>query len=111
MNHQSPLILVVAIPDSGTSAALGYSKASGIPYGEVLIKNRYIGRTFIQPEQTTREMGVKMKFNPLKKIINGKRIIIVDDSIVRGTTIKKIIEILKKCGAKRNSHPGLFSSD
>ena len=102
LSYESPVAadLVVAIPDSGTSAALGYSKASGIPYGEVLIKNRYIGRTFIQPEQKIRENGVKMKFNPLKRIVKGKRIIIVDDSIVRGTTIKQIIEILKKCGAK-----------
>jgi len=101
--HESPIgaDLVVAIPDSGTSAAIGYSKASGIPFGEILIKNRYIGRTFIQPEQRIRDMGVKMKFNPLKKIVKGKRIIIVDDSIVRGTTIKRIIEVLRKCGAKK----------
>lgn len=93
--------LVAAIPDSGTSAAIGYSKASGIPFGEILIKNRYIGRTFIQPEQRIREMGVKIKFNPLKKIVKGKKIIIVDDSIVRGTTIKKIIQVLRKYGAKK----------
>lgn len=101
--HESPIgaDMVVAVPDSGTSAAIGYSKASGIPYGEVLIKNRYIGRTFIQPEQHIREMGVRLKFNPLKEIVKGKRIIIVDDSIVRGTTIKKIIEMLKKYGAKK----------
>ena len=101
--HQAPIgaDLVVAIPDSGTSAAIGYSKASGIPFGEILIKNRYIGRTFIQPEQRIRDMGVRMKFNPLKKIVKGKRIIIVDDSIVRGTTIKRIIEVLRKCGAKK----------
>ncbi len=101
--HESPIgaDMVVAVPDSGTSAAIGYSKASGIPYGEVLIKNRYIGRTFIQPEQHIREMGVKIKFNPLKEIVSGKRIIIVDDSIVRGTTIKKIIKVLKNCGAKK----------
>jgi len=101
--HEAPIgaDLVVAIPDSGTSAAIGYSKASGIPFGEILIKNRYIGRTFIQPEQRIRDMGVKMKFNPLKKIVKGKRIIIVDDSIVRGTTIKRIIELLRKCGAKK----------
>lgn len=101
--YESPIgaDIVVAVPDSGTSAAIGYSKASGIPYGEVLIKNRYIGRTFIQPEQHIREMGVKLKFNPLKEIVRGKRIIIVDDSIVRGTTIKKIIKILKNCGAKK----------
>ncbi|MEK7109997.1 MAG: amidophosphoribosyltransferase [Patescibacteria group bacterium] len=103
LSYESPVgaDLVVAVPDSGTSAAIGYSKASGIPYGEVLIKNRYIGRTFIQPEQHIREMGVKLKFNPLKKIVKGKRIIIVDDSIVRGTTMKKIIKILRGCGVKK----------
>lgn len=103
LSYEAPMSadLVVAVPDSGTSAAIGYSKASGIPYGEVLIKNRYIGRTFIQPEQRIREMGVKIKFNPMKKIVKGKRIIIVDDSIVRGTTIKKIIEVLRKCGARK----------
>ncbi|MFH0773578.1 MAG: amidophosphoribosyltransferase [bacterium] len=101
--HEAPVgaDLVVAIPDSGTSAAIGYSKASGIPFGEILIKNRYIGRTFIQPEQRIRDMGVKMKFNPLKQIVKGKRIIIVDDSIVRGTTIKRINELLRKCGVKK----------
>lgn len=101
--HEAPIgaDLVVAIPDSGTSAAIGYSKASGIPFGEILIKNRYIGRTFIQPEQRIRDMGVKMKFNPLRKIVKGKRIIIVDDSVVRGTTIKRIIEVLRKYGAKK----------
>ncbi|EKE15413.1 MAG: amidophosphoribosyltransferase [uncultured bacterium] len=93
--------MVVAVPDSGTSAAIGYSKASGIPYGEVLIKNRYIGRTFIQPEQHIREMGVKIKFNPLREIVKGKRIIIIDDSIVRGTTMKKIVKMLRNCGAKK----------
>lgn len=103
LSYESPVAgdLVVAVPDSGTSAAIGYSRASGIPFGEILIKNRYIGRTFIQPEQRIRDMGVRIKFNPLKKIVKGKRIIIVDDSIVRGTTIKKIIELLKKFGAKK----------
>jgi len=101
--HESPVKadLVVAVPDSGTSAAIGYSKASGIPYGEVLIKNRYIGRTFIQPEQHIREMGVRIKFNPLKEIVKEKKIIIIDDSIVRGTTIKKIVKMLRSCGAKK----------
>ena len=101
--HESPVgaDMVVAVPDSGTSAAIGYSKASGIPYGEVLIKNRYIGRTFIQPEQHIREMGVRIKFNPLREIVKGKRIIIVDDSIVRGTTMKKIVKMLRSCGAKK----------
>lgn len=93
--------MVVAIPDSGTSAAIGYSQSTGIPYGEALIKNRYIGRTFIAPEQRIREQNVKMKFNPMKEIVDGKSIVIVDDSIVRGTTMKKIVEVLKKCGVKK----------
>lgn len=91
--------LVVAIPDSGTSAALGYSRASGIPFGEILIKNRYIGRTFISPDQRLREQGVKIKFNPMKQFVQGKRIIVVDDSIVRGTTMKQIVEVLRHSGA------------
>ena len=92
--------LVAAIPDSGTSAAIGFASELGIPYGEVLIKNRYIGRTFIQPEQHIRELGVQIKFNVLTKIIAGKRVVLVDDSIVRGTTMKKIVEMLKKSGAR-----------
>lgn len=91
--------IVAAIPDSGTSSALGFAAGSGIPFGEILIKNRYIGRTFIQPEQHIREQGVKIKFNPMKKRIAGKRVVIVDDSIVRGTTMKKIVEVLRKCDA------------
>jgi len=103
LSYEAPVAgdIVAAVPDSGTSSAIGYSKASGIPFGEILIKNRYIGRTFIQPDQRIRDMGVKIKFNPLKTIVKGKRIIIVDDSIVRGTTIKKIIEVLRHCGAKK----------
>jgi len=92
--------LVAAIPDSGTSAAIGYAEESGIPFGEVLIKNRYIGRTFISPEQHLREQGVKMKFNPMASTVKGKRIIIVDDSIVRGTTMKQLVTILRAAGAK-----------
>ena len=92
--------IVAAVPDSGTSAAIGFAKELNLPFGEVLIKNRYIGRTFIQPEQRIRELGVKIKFNPMRKIIDGKRVVIVDDSIVRGTTMKKIVEVLKKNGAK-----------
>jgi amidophosphoribosyltransferase len=92
--------LVVAIPDSGTSAALGFSHATGIQFGEILIKNRYIGRTFISPEQHLREQGVKMKFNPMMRNVDGKRIVIVDDSIVRGTTMRQIVEVLRACNAK-----------
>lgn len=93
--------IVAPIPDSGTSAAIGYASELGIPYGEVFIKNRYIGRTFIQPEQRIRELGVKIKFNPMRKIVQGKRIVLIDDSIVRGTTMKKIVEVLRRYGAKK----------
>ena len=92
--------LVISVPDSGTSAALGFSEESKIPFGEGLIKNRYVGRTFIQPGQRIRKLGVKIKFSPLSKILQGKRIVLVDDSIVRGTTTAKIIRLLKKAGAK-----------
>lgn len=92
--------IVIPIPDSGTSAAIGYAERSGIPFGEGLIKNRYIGRTFIQPSQSIRKMGIRIKLNPLKEVIAGKRIVVIDDSIVRGNTSKKIIKILRDAGAK-----------
>ncbi|MEM6424765.1 MAG: amidophosphoribosyltransferase [Cyanobacteria bacterium P01_D01_bin.128] len=91
--------LVIAVPDSGVPAAIGFSQASGIPYAEGLIKNRYVGRTFIQPTQHMRESGIRMKLNPLRDVLNGKRIIIVDDSIVRGTTSRKIVKALREAGA------------
>jgi amidophosphoribosyltransferase len=91
--------IVIAVPDSGVPAAIGYSQASGIPYAEGLIKNRYVGRTFIQPTQSMRESGIKMKLNPLKDVLEGKRVIIVDDSIVRGTTSRKIVKALRDAGA------------
>jgi len=90
---------VLSVPDSGTPAAIGYANESGIPYSIGLIKNRYVGRTFIQPTQSMRELGVKLKLNPLKENINGKRVVIVDDSIVRGTTSKKIVQALRDAGA------------
>jgi amidophosphoribosyltransferase len=92
--------MVISIPDSGTPAAIGYSAESKIPYGEGLIKNRYIGRTFIQPTQEIREIGVKLKLNPLKDVIKGKRLIVVDDSIVRGNTSRKVVKELYSAGAK-----------
>ena len=92
--------LVIGVPDSGLTAALGYSRHSGIPFGEGLIKNRYVGRTFIQPDQRQRERGVQIKLNPLKYAIEGKRIIMIDDSIVRGTTSRRIVQMLKDGGAK-----------
>ena len=92
--------LVIPVPDSGIPAAIGYSQQSGIPFSEGLIKNRYVGRTFIQPDQRLRELGVKLKLNPLREVIDGKRIVLVDDSIVRGTTSSQIVSILREAGAK-----------
>lgn len=91
--------IVIPVPDSGIPAAIGFAEASGIPYGEGLIKNRYIGRTFIQPTQSIRQLGVRLKLNPLSKVIAGKRLVVVDDSIVRGTTSRKIVQILREAGA------------
>jgi amidophosphoribosyltransferase len=90
--------LVMPIPDSGTPAAIGFSKASAIPFAEGLIKNRYVGRTFIQPDQALREQGIRLKFNPLAEIA-GRRIVIVDDSIVRGNTMRQLVQMLFEAGA------------
>jgi amidophosphoribosyltransferase len=92
--------LVIGVPDSATAAGIGYSRASGIPYCEGLIKNRYVGRTFIMPDQRLRDIGVRLKFNPLSEVIAGKRLVVVDDSIVRGTTTPKIVALLRKAGAR-----------
>ncbi|MDQ3720927.1 MAG: amidophosphoribosyltransferase [Actinomycetota bacterium] len=91
--------VVVAVPDSGTPAATGYSKASGLPRDEGLIKNRYVARTFIQPGQELRKHGLRMKFNPLREVVEGKRLVVVDDSIVRGNTTRQIIGMLREAGA------------
>jgi amidophosphoribosyltransferase len=91
--------IVIGVPDSGIPAAIGFSQASGITYAEGLIKNRYVGRTFIQPTQKMREAGIRMKLNPLKDVLAGKRVIIVDDSIVRGTTSRKLVKALRDAGA------------
>jgi amidophosphoribosyltransferase len=90
--------LVLPIPDSGTPAAIGFSRASGIPFSEGLIKNRYVHRTFIQPEQGMREQGIRMKFNPLAEVA-GRRLVVVDDSIVRGSTTRQIVQMLFDAGA------------
>jgi len=92
--------VVMPVPDSSIPAAIGYSRASGIPYGEGLIKNRYVGRTFIMPTQEEREIAVKLKVNPLASELKGKKIVLIDDSIVRGTTSESLIQILKDSGAK-----------
>ncbi len=86
--------LVIPVPESGTPAAIGYAEASGIPYGQGLVKNSYVGRTFIQPSQTIRQLGIRLKLNPLRDVIAGKRIVVVDDSIVRGNTQHAAIQWL-----------------
>ena len=91
--------VVTGVPDSSISAAIGFSEATGIPYELGLIKNRYVGRTFIQPSQDLRERGVKMKLSPVRQVVKGKRVIMVDDSIVRGTTSRRIVKMLKEAGA------------
>jgi amidophosphoribosyltransferase len=100
MEHPVDADLVVGVPDSATAAAVGYSIQSGIPQTDGLIKNRYVGRTFIEPDQRIRDLGVKVKFNPLPQVISGKRVVLIDDSIVRGTTTPKVIKLLRKAGAK-----------
>ncbi len=92
--------LVIPVPDSGVAAAIGYSQKSGIPFELGIIRNHYIGRTFIEPTQQIRELKVRLKLNPIKELIENKRIIVIDDSIVRGTTSKQIVKILRDCGAK-----------
>jgi amidophosphoribosyltransferase len=91
--------VVTGVPDSSISAAIGYAEATGIPYEMGLIKNRYVGRTFIQPSQSLREQGVKMKLSPVRGVVEGKRVVMVDDSIVRGTTSRRIVTMLKEAGA------------
>ncbi|WP_181786293.1 amidophosphoribosyltransferase [Streptomyces phytophilus] len=91
--------LVIPTPESGTPAAIGYAEASGIPYGAGLVKNSYVGRTFIQPSQTIRQLGIRLKLNPLKEVIGGKRLVVVDDSIVRGNTQRALVRMLREAGA------------
>ncbi len=97
--HPVEADLVIPTPDSGTPAAIGYAEASGIPYGQGLVKNAYVGRTFIQPSQTIRQRGIKLKLNPLREVIRGKRLVVVDDSIVRGNTQRALVAMLREAGA------------
>ena len=98
--HPVDADLVIGVPDSATAAGIGYAKHSGIPFTEGLLKNRYMGRTFIEPDQRIRDLGVRIKFNPLPELIKDKRLVVVDDSIVRGTTTPKVVNLLRKAGAK-----------
>ena len=99
-SHPVEADIVIGVPDSGLDAAIGYSKESGIPYEIGYIKNKYIGRTFIAPGQDNREDKVKLKLNPISSVVKGKRVVVIDDSIVRGTTSKKTIKLLRDAGAK-----------
>lgn len=97
--HPVEADMVIPTPESGTPAAIGYAEASGIPYGQGLVKNSYVGRTFIQPSQTIRQLGIRLKLNPLREAIEGKRLVVVDDSIVRGNTQRQVVSLLRDAGA------------
>ncbi|WP_051281483.1 amidophosphoribosyltransferase [Actinomyces slackii] len=97
--HPVEADMVIATPESGTPAAIGYAQASGIPYGQGLVKNAYVGRTFIQPTQTLRQLGIRLKLNPLREVIESKRLVVVDDSIVRGNTQRALVRMLREAGA------------
>ena len=99
--HPAEADLVIPVPESGTPAAIGYAQASGIPYGSGLVKNSYVGRTFIQPSQTIRQLGIRLKLNPLREVIRGKRLVVVDDSIVRGNTQRALVRMLRESGRWR----------
>ena len=99
LEHPIQADVVIGVPDSGLDAALGYSQQSGIPYGIGFLKNKYIGRTFIQPDQKLRENTVRIKLNPIADTVRGKRVVLVDDSIVRGTTSRQIVQLLREAGA------------
>jgi amidophosphoribosyltransferase len=97
--HPVDADLVIPVPESGTPAAVGYAQESGIPYGQGLVKNGYVGRTFIQPSQTIRQLGIRLKLNPLREVIHGRRLVVVDDSIVRGNTQRALVRMLREAGA------------
>jgi amidophosphoribosyltransferase len=99
IEHPADGDLVMPVPESGTPAAIGYAQGSGIPYGTGLVKNAYVGRTFIQPSQTIRQLGIRLKLNPLRDVIRGKRLVVVDDSIVRGNTQRALVRMLREAGA------------
>jgi len=97
--HPVEADMVMPTPESGTPAAIGYAEESGIPYGQGLVKNAYVGRTFIAPSQTIRQLGIRLKLNPLRDVIRGKRLVVVDDSIVRGNTQRALVRMLREAGA------------
>jgi len=97
--HPCEADIVIGVPDSATAAAVGYARESGIPFAEALVKNRYVGRTFIMPDQRIRDQGVHLKFNALREVLEGQRVIVVDDTIVRSTTIRQVVGMLRDAGA------------
>jgi len=100
VEHPVPADVVIPVPDSGVAAAIGYARESGIPYDQGLMRSHYMGRTFIEPSQQIRHFGVKLKLSPVREVLNGKRVVVVDDSIVRGTTSRKIVEMIRGAGAR-----------
>ncbi len=100
LEHPVDADVIVPVPDSGVAAAIGYASESGIPYRQALIRNHYVGRTFIEPSQAIRDFGVKLKLNPVRHLLEGKRVVLVDDSIVRGTTSRKIVRMVRSAGAR-----------
>ncbi|MCP5112636.1 MAG: amidophosphoribosyltransferase, partial [bacterium] len=100
LEHPVDADVVVPVPDSGVPASLGFADESGIPFRQALIRNHYVGRTFIEPSQAIRDFGVKLKLNPVRHLLEGKRVVLVDDSIVRGTTSQKIVRMVRNAGAK-----------
>ena len=109
--HPVETDLVMPVPDTGAPAAAGYAERSGIPYREGLVRNRYTGRTFIQPSQTLRHRGVTLKLNPLREVVRGKRLTVVDDSIVRGTTTQQIVALLRQRRGERGPRPDQRPAD
>ena len=118
--HPCDADIVIGVPDSATAAAVGYARQSGIPFAEALVKNRYVGRTFIMPDQRIRDQGVRLKLNPLREVLEGQRVIVVDDSIVRSTTIRQVVAMLRDAGAREVhlritmppiTHPCFFGVD
>src|SRR5262245_49067118 len=118
--HPVEADLVIPVPDSGTAAAIGYARESGIPYDQGLIRSHYVGRTFIEPQKSIRHFGVKLKLNAIKEVLSGKRVVVVDDSIVRGTTSRKIVKMLRNAGAREvhvrissppTTHPCFYGID
>ena len=120
LSHPVQADVVIGVPDSGIDAAVGYSRQSGIPYSVGFVKNKYIGRTFITPGQSSREDKVRIKLSPIKAAVEGKRVVLIDDSIVRGTTSARIVRMVRECGAREVhmrvsappfKHPCYFGTD